>query len=566
MTERTPDTSATQNGAHLLAQTLHRFGVRQVFHIPGEGILEPLDALAQTPGMQLTTCRHEAGMAYAAQGYARRVVAGTAQQPGVCLAARAPAALNTALALHTADTDAVPLLLIIGQAALIDAGGDPLAGFDLGEVFKPLVKAVLSVTSADRIPETLSQAWHTATSARMGPVVVIVPENVWQQHSAAPVLDAPSCAQPAPSSAALTDFQALSQNAQRPLLMVGGSGWRTQDLQALRDFARHSQWPVACAYRRADLLDHDDPHFVGEIGIGADAALLKAVAQADLIVVLNMRLGEINTFGSSGGFGGWRLFERPRPQQCVVHVHADVRELQRNYQVDLALPSAPGAFLQAAQNITSPLTQNDWLTTLRQTRLGFVNGGQPCPGPLDVRSVMHTLRQQLPRDCPVCVGAGAYAVWLHRYFSLHQPHTLFGPKSGAMGYGLAAAIGAARANGFHANPGQPVLALAGDGCLQMHGEELATAVQYQLPILLVVLNNAAYAAIESTQKHLFGRATGTRLTRVDFAAWAQSLGASGLTVRDTAAFASALAQALKKLADGPVVMDLHTADALGKPL
>jgi len=546
-------------GARLLAQTLQRFGVRQVFHIPGEGALDILDALAQLaldmPDMQLTTCRNEAGMAYAAQGYAR-----VAQTPGVCLAARSVGALNAALALHTADTDAVPLILIVGQAAWEDVGSDRLTGSDLGEVFKPMVKAVLPVSSAQRIPEVLSQAWHQATCPRMGPVVVVVPEDVQHQTSTARPLDAPGCAAFAPTASAMTDFQYLVKNARRPLLLVGGSGWQADDLQALREFTQHSRWPVACAYRRADLLDHDDGHFVGEIGIGADPALLKSVAQSDLLVVLNMRLGEINTFGSSGGFGGWKLLERPRPQQRVVHVHADVRELQRNYQTDLALPAAPGEFLRAAQALIKPLPQDDWRALLRQARQDFVAGGKPCPGPVDVRAVMHTLRQQLPLDTPVCVGAGAYAVWLHRYFSFHQANTVIGPKSGAMGYGLAAAIGAARAQ-----PDKPVLALAGDGCLQMHAEELATAVQYQLPILLVVINNAAYGAIEGAQRGLFGRTTGTNLVRMDFAAWAHSVGARGLVVHDTAAFAPVLAQALAALQNGPVVIDVQVLDGLGKP-
>jgi len=540
-------------GAQLLAQTLHRFGVRQVFHIPGEGALEMLDALGQMPDIQLTTCRNEAGMAYAAQGYAR-----VAQTPGVCLAGRATGALNAALALHTADTDAVPLIFIIGQPAWEEVGSDKLTGFDLGEVFKPMVKAVLPVASVQRIAEVLSQAWHLATRPRMGPVVVMVPEDVLHQTSTARLLDAPGCAACAPTASAMTDFQAWVKNAERPLLMVGGSGWQTADLQALRDFTRHSRWPVACAYRRADLLDHDDEHFVGEIGIAADPALLTSVAQSDLIVVLNMRLGEINTFGSSGGFGGWKLLERPRPQQRLIHVHADVRELQRNYQTDLALPAAPGEFLWAAQAVIHPLAQDDWRTSLRKARQNFVAGGKPCPGPVDLCAVMHTLRQHLPPDTPVCVGAGAYAVWLHRYFSFHHPNTVIGPKSGAMGYGLAAAVGASRAH-------KPILALAGDGCLQMHAEELATAVQYQLPILLVVINNAAYGAIEGAQRGLFGRATGTRLNRVDFAAWAHSVGARGFSVPDTAAFAPALVQALAALQNGPVVIDVQVPDGLGKP-
>jgi len=551
------DNSPSLTGAALVAQTLHHFGVPQVFHIPGEGALDILDALAQVPEMRLITCRNEAGMCYAAQGWAR---AATYVQPGVCLVGRSTGALNAALALHTADTDAVPLIFLLGQAAWDEAGGDKLTGFDLAEVFKPMVKAVLPVAAVQRIPEVLAQAWHVAMSSRMGPVVVLLPEDVQRQNSTAALLHVPLCTQPAPSQWALLEFSAIAEEAKQPLLLVGGSGWPKEDVQALREFVKTYGWPVACAYRRADLLDHDDKHFVGELGIGADPALLAAVAEADCVVVLNMRLGEINTFGSGGGFGGWKLFARPHPQQCVVHVHADVRELQRNYHTELAVLAAPGEFLRRVMDVLQrKRLKKAWPTRLRQQREAFVQGGAPCPGPVDVRAVMQTLRQQLPPDAPVCVGAGAYAVWLHRYFSLHCPHVVIGPKNGAMGYGLAAAVGAA-----YARPG-PILALAGDGCLQMHAEELATAVQYRLPIVLVVLNNAAYAAIEGAQRGLFGRSTGTRLARVDFAAWARSMGAQGLTVQETAAFAPALAQALAALSDGPVVLDVVLPDGLGKP-
>ena len=549
--------SAAATGARLLAQTLHRFGVREVFHIPGEGILEIVDALADEPELSLTTCRHEAGMAYAAQGYAR-----AAGLPGVCLAARAPGALNTTLALHTADTDGVPLILIVGQAALADAGGDPLSGPDLGQVFEPLVKAVLLLTDAERIPELMSRAWHLACSARMGPVVVLVPEDLMRQPARAAALDAPTCARPAPAPAALADWQALAARARRPLLLAGGSGWTPPDLQALQAFLQHSGWPLACAYRRADLVDHDDAHFVGELGIGIDPALAAGVAQADLVVAINLRLGEINTFGGSGGFGGYRLLERPRPQQRLVHVHADARELQRSYQADLALLSGPGEFLAAAGAVLPPAPVSPWTNQLRAAREAFVSGGGACPGPLDLRQVMRDLRAALPAEAPVCVGAGAYATWLHRYFALRRPQTLLGPKSGAMGYGLAAAIGAARAR-----PGVPAVALAGDGCLQMHGEELATAVQYGLGIVLLIVNNACYAAIEGAQRQQFGRAVGTRLPRVDFAAWARSLGAAAESVQRTEDFAPALARALERVnaGGGPAVLDLIVPDGLGKP-
>lgn len=544
---------SARSGAAILADTLHGFGVRHVLHIPGEGILEIVDALAgRHADVRLTSFRHEAGMAYAAQALGRM-----ADMPGVCLAARAPGALNTLLAVHTAETDAAPMLLIVGQADARQAGRDPLGGQDLGEVFRPVAKSVLYAGQAERLPEVLARAWRDAMSGRRGPVVVIVPEDALHQEARVPDLPPPAPVHSAPAAHDLEQLRALCAAARRPLLLLGGTGWDEASLDRVAAFAARAGWPVATAYRRADLIDHADPRFVGETGIGIAPALAEGVAQADLVLAVNVRLGEINTFGA-GGFGGFKLLEAPLPSQTLVHVHAESGELNRVFQADLAIQAGPREFAAALDGLpVPPLADGAWLTGLRAARERHVGTGA-CEAPLDLRKAFEQLRAHLPARAAVTVGAGAYAVWLHRYFALRRGDALLGPKSGAMGYGLPAAVGVALAD-----PSRPVVAVAGDGCFLMHAEELATAVQEGLKILVLVVNNAGYGAIRGSQMRLFGRAVGTDLRNPSFADYARAFGAHAERVETTDGFLPALERA--RAAAGPALIELVLPASVGKP-
>lgn len=511
----------TRTGAQLFADTVQALGWQHVLHIPGEGILEMVDALAERhPQIRQVSFRHEAGMVYAAQALGQQL-----NRPALCLAARAPGALNTALALHTADTDAAPLVMVVGQAPLAQAGRDPLSGPDLGEVFRPLAKEVLNVTETGRIPEAMARAWQCAGSGRMGPVVVLIPEDLVHARSAAPVPPPPALAHAGVAPDAMETLRNWVARARRPMLLVGGTGWSDSALDALRGFATRQGWPLACAYRRAHLFDNSDPHYAGELGIGIDPALYEAVEAADLVVAINVRLGELNTFGP-GGFGGFKLLAS-RAGRRLVHLHPAPDELQRAVMADLAIACGSREAMWALEALPTTTPEAGWLARCRAAREAWTGGGH-CPGPLDLREVFRSLRQALPPETVLTVGAGAYAVWLHRYFDFLRPRTLLGPKSGAMGYGLAAAIGAALAE-----PGRPVVALAGDGCLMMHAEELATAVQEGLDLLVLVVNNQGYGAIRASQQRLFGRTVGTDLHNPDFVAFARSFGAQAERVEHT---------------------------------
>lgn len=545
-----------RSGAAVLADLIREYGHRHVFQIPGEGILEPLDALAtRHPEISLVTFRHEAGMTYAAQAYAR-----LGDRPSVCMAGRAPGALNTALALHTADTDSAAMILVVGQPAAAEAERDPMSGFDLQQALRPLVKDVITVTTATRLQEGMMRAWCKASSGRPGPVVLVVTENVWREDATCAPLPAPSIPEPGPAPGQAGAVAGLLREARRPLVLVGGSGWNDAARLRLHALAQAHNWPVAAGYRRADLFDNDDPHYAGELGIGLNPLLAERIVQADLILAINLRLGEINTFGT-GGFGGFRLLDAPRPAQRLVHVHSSADELNRIYRADVAIQAAPAPFLEALSTALSATSwsspDSGWPEGFRIARAAFVGKGD-CPGAVDLRKVFMTLRERLPDNTVFTAGAGAYAIWLHRYLAFRQPGTMLGAKSGAMGYGLPAAIGAAMAR-----PDRLVVAVAGDGCLLMHGEELATAVQQNLRIIIIVINNQGYGAIRSAQIRQFGRAVGSALRNPDFVAYARAFGALAERVQTTAEFLPALKRVLN--GTGPALIEIAVPDTVAKP-
>ncbi len=548
MTDST--SQGTRSGAEIFADAVAALGFKHVLSIPGEGILEMIDALStRHPQIRQTTFRHEGGMTYATLAIGQ--ISG---EPALCLVARAPGALNTALALHTADTDAAPMVMVIGQTAFDQAERDRMSGFEFSSVFGPISKEVMHVTDASRIPEMLSRAWHRAASGRMGPVVLVVPENLMHQQSDAKDARRPVIAASAPSASQLDSLKALVANAKGPLIVVGGTGWTDEGLASLTQFAKASGWPVATTYRRSHLFDNTDSQYAGELGIGIDPALFALTEKADLVVAVNVRLGELNTFGP-GGFGGFKALQASASRK-LVHVHAE-SELQKVSHADIAIASGPNEFMRAIGDVAMSRCDGAWTQSFRDARTAFMNSGA-SPGPVDLRQVFKTLRKQLPAETVVAVGAGAYAVWLHRYFDFIAPHTLVGPKSGAMGYGLSAAIGASLLD-----PSKTVVDVAGDGCFMMHPEELATAVQNEMDLLVLLINNDGYGAIRASQQRMFGRTVGTDLRNPNFVSFAQSFGAHAALVTKTDEFEGVLKDMLSR--KGVRLIEVQTPASLSKP-
>ena len=546
----------------ILAQALALHGVTRVFCVPGESFLPLLDGLySLREQIHLVVCRHESGAANMAEAHGK--LTGT---PGVCVVTRGPGASNAAIGLHTAYQDSTPMVLLIGQVGSDFVEREAFQEVDYRRMFGQMAKWVGQIDRADRIDEMISHAFHLAVSGRPGPVVLALPEDMLAGSVSVPKSVSETVPTPRPlqpyqrvaASPALTQLQELGrlvQNGKRPLLLLGGGGWNAAACTALADFAESYGIAVATSFRCQDLIDNHHPCYIGHAGIGPHKALAQAIRHADPLVVIGARLGEMTT-------SGYTLVESPRPAQTLIHVHAGAEELGRVYQADLLINSGLPEFAQNLPHV--PLLRDArWArdtADLHATYLADSTATVTAPSSeasdyVDLAIVVQQLQEALGQDAVITNGAGNYAGWLHRFWRYRGFRSQLAPTSGAMGYGLPAAIAAKLAE-----PKRPVVCFAGDGCFLMTGQELATAVQYQAGVLVLICNNGMYGTIRMHQeRHYPQRVWGTELNNPDFAALAQAYGAFGARVRKTSEFLPALTEALAALDAGrPAVIELCT--------
>jgi acetolactate synthase I/II/III large subunit len=529
----------SRTGARILVDQLVVHGVDIAFCVPGESYIAVLDALRDAP-IRLVVARHEAGAANMAEAYGKLT-----GRPGICFVTRAPGATHAATGVYTAFQDSTPLILFVGQVPLEHRGREAFQELDYGEAFGAMTKLALEVEDPAQFPEATARAFQTAASGRPGPVVVALPEDVLSDEAevedATPYLPARA----APSAADLARARELLSRAARPLVVVGGGGWSPQAATDVRIFAEESALPVAASFRRQDYIDNRSSSYAGVLTIGHDPALAGRLREADLLLVIGSRLGDIPT-------RGYTTLEPPRTRQTLVHVHADAEELGRVFQPDLPIVAGSEEFLAAACAL-EPVDGShraDW-TELAHTEFLASLRHQPGPGDLDVGDVMEHLRERLPEDAILTNGAGNYTVWCHRFYAFRRYRTQLAPCSGAMGYGIPAAIAAKVVH-----PERTVVCVSGDGDFLMSGHELAAAVQEELPIVVLVVNNGMYGTIRMHQERLFpGRVVGTDLVNPDFAAWAHAFGAYGEVVLRSEDFAAAFERALAQ--DRPALLELR---------
>ena len=521
---RLMNTTPQTTGARVLIAALHAQGVDTVFCVPGESFLDAIDALyAYRDRIRLVVCRHEGSATFMAEAYAK-----ASGKPGVCFVTRAPGATQASIGVHTAHQDGTPLILFIGQVNRHFMERGAFQEVDYGQMFGPMSKWVAQIETADRVQEMVSRAFHTALSGRMGPVVLALPEDVLSERLPAPSAPVPTrIAHAAPSSG---DLQTLAQwlgQAQRPVLVLGGSGWTQEAVADIAQFAQASGLPVACSFRRQDLFDHRDPHYAGLLGLGSDPVLHQAVQEADVLFLLGARMGEVPS-------NGYTLIDVPQPRQTVVHCMPCASELGRVYNPALGIvagmPAMAASLAAMALPTDMPARLQTWRRRLRSSYEAFSEApsgapaAPPTEGTLAMTEAWLALRQALPPDTVVTNGAGNYAAWAHRYYRYPNFGSQVAPTSGAMGYGLPAAIGSQMAR-----PERPVLCLAGDGCFMMSAHELATAVHLQLRIVVVVFDNQMFGTIRMHQEKWFPHNVyGTGLHNPDFAALARSFGAKGI--------------------------------------
>jgi acetolactate synthase-1/2/3 large subunit len=513
-----------RTGGEVLVDQLAVHGVKHVFCVPGESYLAALDAFHDRE-IALTVCRQEGGAAMMAEAIGKAT-----GRPGVCFVTRGPGATNASPGIHIAKQDSTPLIVFVGQVAREMREREAFQELDYRAVFGTMTKWTTEIGDPARIPEIVSRAFYTATNGRPGPVVIALPEDMLAERVA--VADAPPF-EPVETWPGLTDItrlQKLLWAAKAPIMILGGSRWSQGAVDAVGRFAERFALPVVTTFRRAHLFDPMNGSYAGDLGIAPTAKIVARIKEADLVIAVGARLGEMAT-------QGYGLFDIPAIATKLVHIHPDAEELGRVYHPHLAINATPTAFAASLEGVQQP-AELPWRGTteeLHRDYLAWSETPTKVPGAVNLGGIMVWLREHLPADAVICNGAGNFSGWIHRFYRFRRFATQMGPTSGSMGYGVPAAVGIKRAY-----PDRAVVCVAGDGDFLMNGQEFATAIQYDLPIIIVIADNGMYGTIRMHQEREYpGRTVATALKNPDFAAYARAFGGHGALVERTEDFAAA---------------------------
>ena len=534
-----------RRAADLLVDCLAAHGVDRVFCVPGESYLAVLDALHDSNAIQTIVCRHESGAGFMAVGDAKLT-----GRPGVAFVSRGPGATNAAIAVHVAEQDAVPLILFVGQVPRAEIGRRSFQEVDYAKTFADMAKAVHLIHNAARVPEIVARAFVEAQAPTPGPVVVVLPEDMLEDSSDAPVIEPLAVPRgSSPSAEDVDKITALVAKSERPLLMAGGIGLGTpRGRKALLAASEAHRLPVALTFKRQDYFPNTHPHYAGHLGFKIAKAAVQRYLEADLILALGTRLTEATT-------QGYTLPASPVPRQPLIHIHDDPRQIGRNYTATMALVADPVAVLEALARSPGEASARraQWIKKLNEPVAKALAWAPPADGLLDMGPIVAALITRATKDAILVTDAGNFSGWLHRHFPFNGEQVLIGCVGGAMGIGMPAAVAAALRF-----PGRQVIHFLGDGGALMTGSELATAVQYGANVKTFISNNGTYGTIRMHQELAYkGRVHGTELRNPDFAKWAESFGARGLTIASIEEAPRVVEQALAH--GGPVVVDVKTA-------
>lgn len=518
-----------RNGGQILVQQLRNHGARRVFLVPGESYLPCIDALYDhQDAIQVVVCRQESGAAYMAEAYGKLTA-----EPGVCFVTRGPGATNASIGVHTAFQDSTPMILFVGQVGNDFYEREAFQEIDYRRMFGQMAKWVAQIDRTDRIPEFIARAFAVATSGRPGPVVLALPEDTLWGNAQVPDMPRYTRVQARPAASEIERMREAIENAQRPFMLVGGSGWTPDALSQLRAFAECFDLPVGVSWRRLECFDQRHPSFAGHVGWGMTEELRQRVREADVLLAVGTRMGEATTEGYS-------LVESPLPRQHLIHVYADPGELGRVYRPAQAIAASPVGFAETVASLR-PRQAPSWSAGTRAAHASYLASLQPLasPGAMSLDRAASDLNHLLPRDACVTVGAGNYAVYPHRYRQFSGIGSSLAPTVGSMGYGLPAAIAAKLEH-----PERTVVCCAGDGCFQMNMQELGVAMQYRLGIVVLVFNNGMWGTIRAHQEREFpARTIALSFDNPEFAQLVQAYGGHGEVVTSNEQFVAAFERA-----------------------
>jgi acetolactate synthase-1/2/3 large subunit len=519
-----------KTGGQLLIDALLAQGVDTAFCVPGESYLEVLNALHDyQDAIRLVSCRHESGAAFMSEAYGKMT-----GKPGICFVTRGPGATNASIGVHTAFQDSTPMILFIGQVGRDMCEREAFQEIDYRRMFGQFAKWVAQIDDASRIGEYVARAFSVALSGRPGPVALALPEDMLTDSAVPKAIGMVDVPQMYPDPQVMAQLQLQLAQAKQPLIILGGSGWDQEGWRAMSEFATRNGLPVACSFRRQDLFDNRHPNYAGDVGIGINPQLAELIREADLLIAIGSRLGEMTT-------SGYTLLEIPRPRQRLVHVLNCAEELGRVYQPELKIHASLNAFAKSAAQLPA-VDGARWSGWLEQARASYLEYLTPPVRKthFDPAIAIKAIQEVAGPDAIVTNGAGNYTAWAHRYHQFSHMRSQLAPTSGAMGYGVPAAIAAKLAA-----PSRQVICLAGDGCFLMTSQELATAVRHRLAIVFIILNNGMYGTIRMHQeKHYPERVIATDLNNPDFVTYAASFGIEAQRISESTEFAPTLKHAL----------------------
>lgn len=523
--------ASLRSGGQVLVDQLKIHGVDTAFCVPGESYLAVIDAMHDASNeVKFITCRHEGGAASMAEAYGKMT-----GKPGILMVTRGPGACHASAGVHVAMQDSTPMVVLIGQVARDQEYREAFQELDYRKFYGSLCKWAGQIESADRIPEMLSKAFYHAMSGRPGPVALALPEDMLRDMTSVGDADHYKTVRPGVDPDEMASLQDLLGQAQRPLMIVGGGGWNQKACDDIVAYAEANNLPTAASFRCQDLFDNNHPNYVGELGTSVSNALAKQVEDADLLLVVGARLGEMTT-------KGYTIVQVPRPKQKIAHIYPDPDEIGRVYQADLAIAAGVDKFAASARKSTvvaSP-AWGDWAATGRKAYLDNLKPSLDHPGAVDMWAIMQEIAAKAP-DAVITSDAGNFAGWPQRFWQYSRFRTQVAPTNGSMGYGVPSAIGARLVS-----PDHPVIGFAGDGGFMMAAQEFATAAQYGVDPIIIVVNNSMYGTIRAHQERNYPeRVVATALTNPDFVKWAESFGAYGAVVEKTEDFAAAFDGALK---------------------